>query len=133
MLQLDAANFDSTIAEHDSGLLVMFYAPWCGHCKKLAPIWDELGEKYKGMKGADVVIAKLDATANDIPTPKIKVTGFPTLVWVTKSGETNVYSGGRELADLTKFVNEKLGIKEEKKEKKKDEEEEKKDDGHDEL
>jgi protein disulfide-isomerase A1 len=122
-----ANTFNDVIFSGEKDVFVEFYAPWCGHCKKLTPIWEELGEKYKD---ADVVIAKMDSTANDIPTPKIKVTGFPTLVWVTKSGETNVYSGGRELADLSKFVNEKLGIKEEEKKK---EEEEKEEDGHDEL
>ena len=52
-------------AERD--VLIEFYAPWCGHCKSLAPKYDELGEKLTGEDS--VVIAKMDATANDVPPP----------------------------------------------------------------
>jgi len=65
-----AKNFKE-IVHQDKDVLVEFYAPWCGHCKSLAPIWDELGEK---LSDEDVVIANMDATANDVP-PAFSVTG----------------------------------------------------------
>ena len=50
---------------HDGLWLMKFYAPWCGHCKSLAPKYDELGEK---MAEEAVEIVKMDATANDVPS-----------------------------------------------------------------
>jgi len=61
-----------------------FYAPWCGHCKALAPIFEDLGEITKDLQ--NLVIAKIDATANDIDPSFEKVNMFPTLK-LFKAGE----------------------------------------------
>lgn len=95
-------NFDSVVMKNDKDTLVEFYAPWCGHCKKLAPVFDELGEK---MANEDVEIVKMDATANDVPSI-FDVRGFPTLYWVPKNAKTSPvrYEGGRELVDFIKYI-----------------------------
>lgn len=82
--------------------LIEFYAPWCGHCKKLAPVFDELGDK---LAGEDVAIVKFDATANDVPAP-YEVRGFPTLFWVPKDLKSSPikYEGGREVDDFIKYI-----------------------------
>jgi len=87
--------------EHD--VFVEFYAPWCGHCKKLAPEWDKLGDAFSAKK--DVVIAKLDATENDTPE---EVEGFPTLVLYPKDCDSIScgvpYKGSRVLNELISWV-----------------------------
>jgi protein disulfide isomerase family A protein 3 len=97
-----AKNFQEVVVDNGKDTLVEFYAPWCGHCKKLASIYDNLGEK---MKEEAVDIVKMDATANDVPA-KYDVTGFPTLYWVPKGKKDKPvrYEGGRELNDFIKYI-----------------------------
>jgi len=96
-----AKNFEELVTNSEKDVLVEFYAPWCGHCKKLTPIYDELGEK---MEAEDVEIVKMDATANDVP-PAYDVKGFPTLYWLPKKSKTpKSYNGGRELDDFIKYI-----------------------------
>jgi len=96
-------NFESVVNDKTKDVLIEFYAPWCGHCKKLAPIWEELGAKFA--KVDSVVIAKIDATANTFPNT-IDVKGFPT-IFLFPAGENATpiqYDGPRELEDFVKFL-----------------------------
>lgn len=94
-------NFDQVARDKTKHVFVEFYAPWCGHCKQLAPIWDQLGEKFKD--SADVVIAKMDSTANELAD--IRVQGFPTLKFFPKdSNEIVDYNGERTLDAFIKFI-----------------------------
>uniref|UniRef100_A0A336KRW2 Protein disulfide-isomerase n=1 Tax=Culicoides sonorensis TaxID=179676 RepID=A0A336KRW2_CULSO len=97
-----AKNFDELVMQSDKDVLVEFYAPWCGHCKKLAPVYDEVAEK---LKDEDVLLVKVDATANDVP-PLFEVRGFPTLFWLPKNSKASPvkYEGGRETEDFIKYI-----------------------------
>jgi len=92
-------NFKEVAMDGGKDAFVEFYAPWCGHCKQLAPIWDKLGEKYKDSE--TVIIAKMDSTTNEVE--EVKVQSFPTLKYFSK-GEVIDYKGGRTFEDLDKFV-----------------------------
>jgi len=109
VVDLTPANFDSVI-DGSKGALVEFFAPWCGHCKKLAPDWETLGASFDGSK--DVVIGKVDADAHKDLGNRFDVHGYPTIKWFPKGSTTpEDYSGGRSLEDLTAFVTQKSGAK----------------------
>ncbi|KDE03239.1 hypothetical protein MVLG_06268 [Microbotryum lychnidis-dioicae p1A1 Lamole] len=102
---LVADQFEEVVADKSKDLLVEFYAPWCGHCKKLKPTWDELGQKYAGAK-SKVTIAKFDATGNDVPASAgFRVLGFPTIkLRAANTNEWISYEGDRTLESLVEFL-----------------------------
>jgi len=99
--------FEKIVQDDSKDVLIEFYAPWCGHCKSLAPKYDELGKKFKGVDS--VVIGKIDATANDFPRDEFKVSGYPTIFFKpAKAGAKPVlYEGAREVEDMEKFIKSK--------------------------
>ncbi|XP_015788270.1 protein disulfide-isomerase A4 [Tetranychus urticae] len=95
-------NFDELVTKSEKDVLVEFYAPWCGHCKKLAPTFEDLGKALKDESGVEIV--KMDATANDVPST-FEVHGFPTIYWYPKGTKVpEKYNGGRELDDFISFI-----------------------------
>jgi protein disulfide-isomerase A6 len=105
---LSPDNFDSVVLDATKEVFVEFYAPWCGHCKRLTPIWEKLSSVFKNDK--DVVIANLDADAHKDLGSRYGVTGFPTLIHFSKTDKSGErYSGGRELPDLVSHINSKAG------------------------
>lgn len=99
-------NYDDIVKNSGKYVLLEFYAPWCGHCKSLAPIYDELAKKHAG--NDKLVIAKIDATTNEIPG--IAVQGFPTIKWfVPGKTEPTDYAGERTLDGFNAFLKEQLG------------------------
>ncbi|KAF7992407.1 hypothetical protein HCN44_001732 [Aphidius gifuensis] len=98
---LVGTNFADVALDKTKNVLVEFYAPWCGHCKQLEPIYKELGDKFASMD--DVVIAKMDSTANELE--EVKVNSFPTIyLYKKETNEAIEYSGERTLEGLSKFV-----------------------------
>jgi len=97
-------NFDDVVMNNDNDVLVEYYAPWCGHCKTLAPIYAKLATRLKDVKG--VTIAKMDATANEVES--VSVSGFPTIKFYAK-GKKHApvdYDGERTEEGFIKYLKE---------------------------
>jgi len=109
VVDLNPTNFEKFVLNDNKHVFVEFYAPWCGHCKSLAPVWEKLAAAFANEP--EVTIAKLDADAHKDLGSKYGVSGFPTLKWFTKSDKTNPesYDGGRDLEDLVAHVNQEAG------------------------
>lgn len=89
--------------------LHQFYAPWCGHCKSLAPVYEEVAKSLAGEER--VVVASLDADKYRDLGKRFDVTGFPTLKFFPKTNKAGEeYSGGRAASDFLSFFQQKSGV-----------------------
>jgi len=98
------STFDKIVSDPTRDVLIEFYAPWCGHCKALEPKYTQLANELKSDK--NLVIAKLDATANDFPSD-YDVKGFPT-IYLKPAGDAEpiLFNGNREVEDIKNFLKE---------------------------
>lgn len=104
-------NFEQIVMDTSKDVLLEFYAPWCGHCKSLAPEWEKLGQRFKsaGAAASSIVIAKMDATANEVDYPGVNVRGFPTILLfpATRDGQRKTpieFDGSRDANGFVEFL-----------------------------
>ncbi|KAJ1552382.1 hypothetical protein HK405_011548, partial [Cladochytrium tenue] len=101
VVHLTDATFASRTTEGGgTGWLVMFHAPWCPHCKTLAPVWDELASAVHGR----VDVAKVDCDAEPATAKRFGVRSYPTVALVQEPFGAVVYEGRRSLKALLEFA-----------------------------
>lgn len=111
VIDLIPSNFDQVVLKSGKPALVEFFAPWCGHCKTLAPVYEEVAAAFAFAEDK-VTVGKVDADEHRELGKRFGVQGFPTLKWFDgKSDKPEEYQGGRDLESLTKWISDKTGIK----------------------
>ncbi|HWV14142.1 MAG TPA: thioredoxin TrxA [Cellvibrio sp.] len=101
IVHVNDANFATEVLGSDLPVLVDFWATWCGPCKMIAPILDDLAEQYAGK----VKIAKIDVDSNKEVPGKFNIRGIPTLL-LFKNGQVEATKvGALSKAQLVEFIN----------------------------
>lgn len=107
VVSLTKDTWESTLK--DKFVLVKFYAPWCGHCKAMAPDYIEAAKQLQ-KKGLDeVVLAEVDATVETDLAKEHEIQGYPTIVWFNKNGKKKEFSGGRTPDAIVEWVQKNMG------------------------
>lgn len=103
------ASFGEIVLKSDKFVLLEAYAPWCGHCKRLEPIYEELARKLLHVD--DLIISKIDAVANE--HPKLKAEGFPTILFYKKGKKDTpiTFKGNRDIEGFVSFLEKEMGRK----------------------
>jgi protein disulfide-isomerase A6 len=103
VVELTEANFNALVMESNEQWLVEFYAPWCGHCQKLAPEWESAAKR---LAGDGVKLGAVDATVHGQLAAKYGVSGYPTikLFPAGPKGAPKDYRGAREADAIVDFA-----------------------------
>jgi len=108
VVDLSDSNFEQIALSQSKAVMVEFYAPWCGHCKSLAPKYEKLANIFAGEN--NVVIAKLDATEYPEISQRYEVTGYPTVKFFPFGSTVPVsYEGPREVESMSEYLNSQAG------------------------
>ncbi|MBE9539361.1 MAG: thioredoxin TrxA [Proteobacteria bacterium] len=104
IVHVSDSTFDEEVLSSDIPVLVDFWAEWCGPCKMIAPVLDELADEYEGK----LKICKVDVDSNPGIPPKFGIRGIPTLI-VFKGGNVEATKvGALSKSQLSEFVREVL-------------------------
>ena len=104
MVYLTDDSFEADVLKSDTPVLVDYWAEWCGPCKMIAPILDEIADEYEGR----LKVAKLNIDENPATPPKFGIRGIPTLM-LFKNGEVEATKvGALSKSQLTAFIDQNL-------------------------
>jgi len=105
VIDLDPSSFKSKVLESDLPFMVEFFAPWCGHCQRLAPEWEKAATNLKGI----APLGKVDCTTHQGLCQQYQVQGYPTIkVFSEKGKKINDYQQARQAGAIVRFVTDEI-------------------------
>ncbi len=97
-------SFEQEVLQSEEPVLVDYWAEWCGPCKMIAPILDEIAEEYSGK----LKVAKLNIDENPATPPKYGIRGIPTLMLFKDGGVEATKVGALSKSQLTAFIDQNI-------------------------
>ncbi len=101
VIEINVDNFDAEVLNSDVPVLVDFWAPWCGPCKMLGPIVEELADDFEGK----AKVAKINVDNNQELAAKFSVRGIPTVMVFKNGSSVNSFVGLKSKDDLAEALN----------------------------
>lgn len=100
IVQIEDASFEEEVLKVDGPVLVDFWAPWCGPCKMIGPVLEELADEYAGK----IKICKMDVDTNKDTPSKLNIRGIPTLTIFKNGSAESTKVGALTKVQLKEFI-----------------------------
>ncbi|MBI5206800.1 MAG: thioredoxin [Candidatus Firestonebacteria bacterium] len=104
MINVTDANFDEEVLKSSQLVLLDFWAPWCGPCKMMAPLLEEILGEYKGK----IKIGKMNVDENSAIPARFRIRSIPTIIFFKNGQKVNEIVGSVPKSQLVNAVNEKM-------------------------
>ncbi|MFP4630250.1 MAG: thioredoxin [Desulfohalobiaceae bacterium] len=101
--EVSDSSFESEVLKNNTPVLVDFWAPWCGPCRAIAPILEELGKEYEGQ----IQVAKMNVDENPATPSKFGVRAIPTLILFKDGDVVGQVTGAVSKSNLKDMINQK--------------------------